>query len=335
MQLIEEGVAKPSVYATISQGRAGLTGKHLGRTDYPRGKAQVLDGLNDLLGLESFVLGNCAVVMEDAVDPLSFPPLADLANFAYLREQCGIRTVAVRPQQREDRFGQPEPATGPTKPMRLTSYLDAVESGDQKKTCCAYVLEEVPLDVDLPELADEVWKAMRSPPRSLAQVFGPLAPSSARLFIGCGQSTTGVRFDMHEILLLGIYGRRRLLLWPPADTQFLYPVGPPDFTRSSVPPFTSHDDLPVKLRPHYPLLQHCDEDYVEVILNPGDLLYIPAGWWYCATNAPTGKTVTLSWRLEVISKKKKGDEASLPSTQVGYRHVAASTAVAASALSMY
>ena len=126
---------------------------------------------------------------------------------------------------------------------------------------------EVPLDVNLPDLAEVVSKARTCPPRTLAPLFGPLAPSSARLFIGCGQSTTGIRFDTHEILLLGIYGRRRIQLWPPADTPFLYPVAPPDFTRSSVPPFTPLDEIPVKLRPHYPLLQYCDHEYVDVIAS--------------------------------------------------------------------
>merc|ERR1712232_912578 len=119
-------------------GRAGLTGAHLGRSDYPRGKAQVIDGLNDIFGLENFVLENNAVVMEDAVDPLSFPPLAEFADFTYLREKCGGRTVPVRSQQREDRFGLPEPAAGPTKPLKLANYLEAVESADQKGTYCVY-----------------------------------------------------------------------------------------------------------------------------------------------------------------------------------------------------
>lgn len=168
-------------------------------------------------------------------------------------------------------------------------------------------------------------EARTCPPRSLAQVFGPLAPSSVRLFIGCGKCTSGIRFDTHEILLLGIYGRRRIQLWPPADTPFLYPVGPPEFARSSVPPFTSLEELPAKLRPHYPLLQFCDQEYVDVTLNAGDLLYIPAGWWYCATNVPAGRTATLSWRMEVLPKKKKGEQAGLQSTQTGYHHSVATT----------
>merc|ERR1711972_1168952 len=98
-----------------------------------------------------------------------------------------------------------------------------------------FYLGKVPLRAELPELAAELEAAAACPDRIYGGCFGPMKPEGVYTYLGCGRNTTPIHFDAHENLLVCLCGEKRLLLYPPSDARYLYPVG--DCTRSALVPF--------------------------------------------------------------------------------------------------
>jgi len=90
-------------------------------------------------------------------------------------------------------------------------------------------------------------------------------------FFGCRGSTTPLHFDidMGDVLHTAVRGRRRIRLFAPAASPGLYRH--PCTVRSYV-------DLDRPDLQRFPALAAL-EGY-EVILEPGQTLYMPAGWWH-------------------------------------------------------
>lgn len=90
-------------------------------------------------------------------------------------------------------------------------------------------------------------------------------------FFGCRGSTTPLHYDidMGDVLHTVIRGRRRIRLFPPQDSAALYRH--PCTVRSYV-------DLDCPNLEQYPALALA-QGY-EVVLEPGETLYMPAGWWH-------------------------------------------------------
>ena len=90
-------------------------------------------------------------------------------------------------------------------------------------------------------------------------------------FFGCKGSTTPLHYDidMGDVLHTVIRGRRRVRLFAPQDSALLYRH--PCTVRSYV-------DLDTPDLERFPALGHA-RGY-EVILEAGQTLYMPAGWWH-------------------------------------------------------
>lgn len=90
-------------------------------------------------------------------------------------------------------------------------------------------------------------------------------------FFGCGGSTTPLHYDidMGDVLHTVIRGRRRIRLFPPQASVSLYRH-----------PFTvrSYVDLDKPDFNRFPAMTRA-EGY-EVVLEPGQTLYMPSGWWH-------------------------------------------------------
>lgn len=87
---------------------------------------------------------------------------------------------------------------------------------------------------------------------------------------------TPIHFDAADGLLFQIKGKKKVRLISPSQAEYIYrhnhiTGGPLNF--SQVPSLS----VPLNLV-HYPLLKHIIS--TEFILNPGEILYIPSGWWH-------------------------------------------------------
>jgi len=106
--------------------------------------------------------------------------------------------------------------------------------------------------------------------QDLGQLDQYLATSEGMAWIGAGGTFTPLHFDLTNNLLAQIIGHKQLILAPPSETKNLYNR---QHVFSEVRDLTDPDQL-IK----YPLAERART--FEVDLGPGDLLYIPVGWWH-------------------------------------------------------
>ncbi|CAN5458222.1 hypothetical protein BH10PSE12_BH10PSE12_14850 [soil metagenome] len=97
-----------------------------------------------------------------------------------------------------------------------------------------------------------------------------LTPANGMLWIGPADTFTPLHFDLTNNLLVQVTGRKRVLLVPPSETRHLA-------HRRHV--FSEVHDIAAPDRlAQYPAARLARR--FEVDLGPGELLYIPVGWWH-------------------------------------------------------
>ena len=103
-------------------------------------------------------------------------------------------------------------------------------------------------------------------------------PTDTRLWLGSANTCSGLHSDLKDNVFAQIKGRKRVFLVPFEQTRLVYPfidnivnsqVDPENYSYHKFPKFISADVM---------------ETYVE----PGDILFIPRGWWhYLRSLAPS------------------------------------------------
>ncbi|NET33926.1 MAG: cupin-like domain-containing protein [Cyanothece sp. SIO1E1] len=116
------------------------------------------------------------------------------------------------------------------------------------------------------------------------------------LWVGPGGHTTCLHYDPFDGTLLQLHGTKRLVLFPPSQLYNVYPF-----------PLLNHLRYGPKLRASYsqfypdrpdyeafPKIRQAQAHRYEVILNPGDLMFIPAGWWHEISTVGTGMVCSVN-----------------------------------------
>lgn len=113
------------------------------------------------------------------------------------------------------------------------------------------------------------------------------------LWIGHNNSKTGLHYDTDtRNFLCQLKGYKKVYLFTPNQSEYLYPSRKFDSgARCSQVNFWNVDTT------KFPLFSQ--SKYIEIILSPGQILYIPPYWWHCVENI--GTNVSISIRSEPIS----------------------------------
>jgi|GEM_PF-3436032 lysine-specific demethylase 8 len=115
-------------------------------------------------------------------------------------------------------------------------------------------------------------------------------------------STTPLHFDPVHNIFNQIRGRKKILLFPPSDYLSFYPAAVDD--NRGLQDFSKVDpNLPnLELFPKFPW-----QDRIEVLLQPGEMLYIPPFWWHHVTAVDENISVSFWYALKIqdIFKQKK------------------------------
>jgi len=305
-ELFAEGSAPVlSVLSFITMAKLGLTVRMLTGPEQPL-EVPTIEAPTSTEFFQSFVMNNRPAVLKNIFRQQSFAPLETFADFAFLRQLCGHRRVLTKNLAYNDSEGRPVFVTDPELRLPFEAFLDRVEE-HERGNCAAvpFYLGKVPLNIELPELAQEVERAETCPQRIYGSCFGRLNPEGVFTYMGCGRNTTSVHFDMRENLLLCLNGTKRLWLFPPCEACNLYPVFThtmSDFSRSAAPPFTYFDELSPELQEKYPLLRKAQ--HVEVNLSAGDMLYLPSCWWHCVEGSQD-RNMILNWWFDWHPEKSK------------------------------
>lgn len=158
-------------------------------------------------------------------------------------------------------------------PERLAAFLAALRSGARDRYMMA------PLD--------ELPAALRRDIPTPSHLDGTTV-QSAKLWIGSAGTVSGLHFDLADNLHAQVSGRKRFTLVAPAQSACVYPNsffdGVPNGCRVDV-------ERPDYAR--YPRLREVETFVAE--LGPGDVIYLPRGWWHHVRTLETGISVNFWW----------------------------------------
>lgn len=183
-------------------------------------------------------------------------PAREKWSMDYFKSVAGEKIIPLYDSQpSRNRKHQHAPAAS----MPLSDYLDLLEKGENDLRMFFFnLLSEAPVltqDFAFPDIGLKLFKKL------------PV------LFMGGKGAKVQMHFDidMADILLCHFGGKKRVLLFPPEQTPYLYHV---PFSFSSL--FDVDYDNPDYEK--YPALRHLQGEVAE--LNHGDVLYIPPGYWH-------------------------------------------------------
>jgi hypothetical protein len=107
--------------------------------------------------------------------------------------------------------------------------------------------------------------------------------------LGSTGNVTPLHFDGTNNLLAQVFGHKSLKLFPPDQTKHLYPM--PAFAKFG---HLSEVDLDQPDLHRFPLLERAKP--IEVILEPGDVLFLPAFWWHHVRSMALSISINFWWR---------------------------------------
>lgn len=108
------------------------------------------------------------------------------------------------------------------------------------------------------------------------------------LRFGSGENVTPLHYDHTNNFFAQVYGRKRLTLFDPMQTDFLYPY-PLEAAASHV----SFVDLEQPDFEKYP--RFCRARALTGVIEPGELLYLPAYWWHHVRSLQVSISVNFWW----------------------------------------
>jgi hypothetical protein len=237
---------------------------------------------------------------ETPVPPLGIPPIpleirdsADLPYDVFVRDYMRQnRPVVVRnsttawpalrkwtPEYFKTRFGEKKVQVSYDEAMTFSDFIDGVMASTHERP--GPYMYRLFIHEHLPEILADL-----SPPNPYSfprRYSSPLMRTHWRrpdgylklLIGGIGGRFPVMHFDGENAhaTVTEIYGDKEFLAYPPSDGQYLYPNPKiPNKSLISDPLRIDVDRFPLQLE----ATQH------RAVLRPGDMMFIPSGWWHTA-----------------------------------------------------
>jgi hypothetical protein len=233
--------------------------------------------------LERYYARNKPVILTDAIS--SWKALADWSP-GYLREHFGDRRVEIMSDRDADPRYEVE-SHRHKQTVWFADYIDMIERGPETND---YYLAGNNRLFDQPwakRLVDDI----QALPDYLEPVHGtaweghpPPAETSGKMFFWFGPAgtVTPMHHDKMNILMAQVVGRKRVTLVPSNQWPLVY---------NSVGVFSDVDPE----RPDYgafPLFRGAT--VIDVVLGPGEVLFLPVGWWHHVRALDMSMTVTFT-----------------------------------------
>jgi lysine-specific demethylase 8 len=189
------------------------------------------------------------VVMTGALEDW---PARRLWSAEYFREKFGDRLLPVA--HTDEQRLRHDPASGiPYRPMKLGEYLDRPDGYS------IFIIEDA-----LPELLRDLPRPAWCPERGW---------SMRKLWLSPGGTGSPLHQDLTENLYAQVVGRKQITLFPPGDGRYLYRYP----LLSKLPNF-SRVDVEAPDHARFPRFRRAQP--LTLVLEPGELLYLPRLWWH-------------------------------------------------------
>ncbi|AIM38864.1 JmjC [Sphingobacterium sp. ML3W] len=202
-------------------------------------------------------------------------------SYDYFKEIAGQEQVDVYGREEES---QNHAASPPVGKMTLAEYLDKISAEPTELRLFLFNLLKI-----RPELKkDIIYNDVTG---------GKVIQWLPYLFFGGEGSATRNHFDidMSHVFISQFQGSKRIWLFPNDQSDLLYKL-PYNFHSIANPKNSTEVD--------YPGLKFI-EGY-EAVINPGDTLYMPAGWWHYIQYDTEGYSISVRALANTFSEKLLG-----------------------------
>lgn len=192
---------------------------------------------------------------------------------SYLKSVCGDALVEIMGERNVD----PQFEANCERHRRQVSFSDYVDTVITGTGNDAYMVANNRF------LDTEAGGRLRGDVIPFPEYLNP-ADSSGRMFfwLGPAGTVTPFHYDTTNILLCQVIGHKRLCLIPPTDTPRMY---------NRIGVFSDVDyDRPDPIR--FPLYSQVMA--TDFLLNPGEVLFIPTGWWHHVRSLTPSLSVSLT-----------------------------------------
>ena len=239
---------------------ARLAAKELGRAAFNR----------------QFYLSSRPVVISDGA---SAWPAVHKWSPAHLRATLGRRPVYVKSNE-AGVFDENEAATTGRVDISKRPFSEAVDlllAARGRK----YYIQQRSIAREFPELVPDLIKPLWMDAIKVHLV--------TNIWFGSAGCKTPLHYDRSHNFLGQVYGRKRIILFPPSCSRYLYAASDkrlPHVSRLNV--FTP--DVAA-----FPEFARAQRHGVDFTISPGDLLYIPQGWWHAVESLDVSISVNSWW----------------------------------------
>ncbi|KAL2934504.1 Lysine-specific demethylase JMJ30 [Bienertia sinuspersici] len=120
--------------------------------------------------------------------------------------------------------------------------------------------------------------------------------SSINLWMNNAESRSSTHYDPHHNLLCVVVGCKRVALWPPSAGPLLYPM--PIYGEASNHSSVALDSPDFSMHPRF---ERAHEYSQKVVLQAGDGLFIPEGWFHQVDSHQLTIGVNFWWESSMIS----------------------------------
>ncbi|KAI4378566.1 hypothetical protein MLD38_016025 [Melastoma candidum] len=120
--------------------------------------------------------------------------------------------------------------------------------------------------------------------------------ASVNLWMNIAEARSSTHYDPHHNLLCIVSGRKKVVLWPPCASPFLYPMSIYGEASNHCSVSVENPDFSA-----YPRSKHLMTYSQKVILNAGDVLFIPEGWFHQVDSDNLTMAVNFWWQSDLVS----------------------------------
>ncbi|MBL6987283.1 MAG: cupin-like domain-containing protein [Methylobacter sp.] len=150
----------------------------------------------------------------------------------------------------------------------------------------------------------EAAKTIADEMRFLTQVLGfePIIPEvSLNLWLGPAGHAEPLHFDPGDGTMMLLHGQKKVILYPPKQSANLYPFGFYDV----LPFWVSQVNIEDPDLGEHPNFNKAQQDRYEVVLSPGQVLFIPTQWWHEVVAEGEGYVCSCNcfWKVKPLNRK--------------------------------
>lgn len=220
---------------------------------------------------ERFYLPSRPVVITGLID--HWPALKKWSP-SYLREHFGDRKIEVQTGRNADADYEANKMQH-RQQLTMAEFCDMVESVDESND--AYLTANNSEWQNRDALAD-LWADVEP----ISEYFESESRHPGFFWFGPKGTITPFHQDLNNNMMAQVYGRKRIRLVPLHDTQMM---------ANELHCFSRIDGR-LDRDPRYPDFEHAQ--ILEAEIGPGELLFLPVGWWHHVQSLSVSMTFTLN-----------------------------------------